>query len=122
MLFCLTLHWLALKTWFFTDDFAWLGLKLEVQSPFDLVHVLFSPQAQGTVRTLSERLFFLVFSWIFGLESPPFRIWVFLTQFASIVLLIKITRRLTGSAVAGFLAAILWCVTAGLAYALVQSA
>src|SRR5216684_188850 len=122
MLFCLIVHWLALKMWFFRDDFAWLGLKLEVQSPFDLVHVLFSPQAQGTVRTLSERLFFLVFSWIFGLDSPPFRIWVFLTQFASIALLINITRRLTGSALAGFLAPILWSANAAIALAISQSA
>jgi hypothetical protein len=122
MLFCLIVHWLALKMWFFTDDFAWLGLKLEVQSPFDLGHALFSPQAQGTVRTLSERLFFLVFSWIFGLDSPPFRIWVFLTQFASIALLIKITRRLTGSALAGFLAPVLWVANAAIARAIIQSA
>jgi len=122
MLFCLTVHWLALKMWFFTDDFAWLGLKLEVQSPFDLGHALFSPQAQGTVRTLSERLFFLVFSWIFGLDSPPFRIWVFVTQFASIALLIKIARRLTGSALAGFLAPVLWVANAAIARAIVQSA
>jgi hypothetical protein len=93
-----------------------------VQSPFDLAQVLFSPQAQGTVRTLSERLFFLIFSWIFGLDSPPFRIWVFLTQFASIALLIKITRRLTGSALAGFLAPILWTINAAIALAISQSA
>ncbi len=122
ILFCLIVHWLALKMWFFTDDFAWLGLKLDVQSPGDLGRVLFSPQAQGTVRTLSERLFFLVFSSIFGLESPPFRIWVFLTQFASIVLLIKIARRLTGSALAGFLAPILWTANAAIALAISQSA
>jgi hypothetical protein len=122
MLFCLIVHWLALKMWFFTDDFAWLGLKLEVQSPFDLAHALFSPQAQGTVRTLSERLFFLVLSWIFGLDSPPFRIWVFLTQFASVALLITITRRLTGSALAGFLAPVLWVANAAIARAIIQSA
>ncbi len=122
MLFCLIVHWLALKMWFMTDDFAWLGLKLAVHSPFDLARALFSPQAQGTIRTLSERLFFLVFSWIFGLQSPPFRIWVFLTQFASIALLIKITRRLTGSELAGFLAPILWTANAAIALAISQSA
>ena len=122
MLFCLVVHWLALKMWFFNDDFAWLGLRLEVHSPFDLPRLLFSPQAEGTVRTISERLFFLVFSSIFGLESPPFRVWVFLTQFASIVLLMQITRRLTGSAVAGFLAPILWSVNASIALAISWSA
>ncbi len=122
MLFCLAVHWLALKMWFFTDDFAWLGLRLEINTPADIVHVLFSPQAQGTVRTLSERLFFLVFSIIFGIESPPFRVWVFLTQFANIYLLIRIARRLTGSAAAGFLASLLWTANAGLARAIGQSA
>jgi hypothetical protein len=118
MLFCVVVHWLALKIWFFGDDFAWLGLRLELHTPRDLIHLLFSPQAEGTVRTLSERLFFLVFSSIFGLESPPFRIWVFLTQFANIALLIQIARRLTGSATAGFLAALLWTANAGIALAI----
>ena len=121
MLFCVVVHWLALKIWFFGDDFAWLGLRLELHSPRDLIHILFSPQAEGTVRTLSERLFFLVFSSVFGLESPPFRIWVFLTQFANIALLIQIARRLTGSATAGFLAALLWPANAGIALAIMWS-
>lgn len=118
MLFCVVVHWLALKIWFFGDDFAWLGLRLELHSPRDLIHILFSPQAEGTVRTLSERLFFLVFSSVFGLESPPFRIWVFLTQFANIVLLMQIARRVTGSATTGFLAALLWTANAGIALAI----
>src|ERR1700682_3534883 len=115
MLFCLCVHWLDLKMWFYADDFAWLGLRFEWNTPRDLIHILFGPEAQGTVRTISERLFFLVFSSIFGLESPPFRIWVFLTQFVNIALLIQITRRLTGSAVAGLIAPILWSANAGLA-------
>lgn len=121
MLFCVVVHWLALKIWFFGDDFAWLGLRLELHTPRDLIHILFSPQAEGTVRTLSERLFFLVFSSVFGLESPPFRIWVFLTQFANIALLIQIARRITGSAAAGFLAAIFWTANAGVALAIAWS-
>ncbi len=121
MLFCVVVHWLALKIWFYGDDFAWLGLRLELHAPRDLIHILFSPQAEGTVRTLSERLFFLVFSSVFGLESPPFRIWVFLTQFVNIALLIQIARRLTGSATAGFLAAILWTANAGIAIAIAWS-
>ncbi|HEV2689587.1 MAG TPA: glycosyltransferase family 39 protein, partial [Bryobacteraceae bacterium] len=122
MLFCLAVHWMVLKTWFSSDDFAWLGLRLQVHSPSDLIDVLFRPQAEGTVRTLSERLFFLVFSTLFGLESPPFRIWAFLTQFANVVLLIQITRRLTGSELAGFVAPILWCANAGFALAIGWSA
>ena len=118
MLFCLAVHQLAVKTWFFQDDFAWLALRFEIRSPHDLLHVLFSPMAQGTVRTLSERLYFLVFPSLFGLNVVPFKIWTFLTQLAGIALLIQIARRLTGSAAAGFFAAILWIVNAGFAMAL----
>ena len=118
MLFCLAIHWLDLKAWFYGDDFAWLGLRLELHTPRDLVPILFRPEAQGTVRTLSERLFFLVFYSIFGLHSPPFRIWVFLTQFANIALLVRIARRLTGSDTAGLIAPMLWSANAGLAVAL----
>jgi hypothetical protein len=119
--FCLAVHWLALKTWFFSDDFAWLGLRSDIGSPHDLLLALFEPRAQGTVRTLSERLFFLVFSSLFGLSAPPFRIWVFLTQFANIALLIVITRRLTGSALASILAPVFWCGNAALALAMAWS-
>ena len=118
MLFSLGVHWLALRTWFSTDDFAWLALRMDVHSTRDLLHALFSPQAQGTVRTLSERLYFLVLSSIFGVEAPPFRIVAFATHFASLVLLMQIARRLTGSAMAGFLAAVLWTANAGLAEAM----
>jgi hypothetical protein len=118
MLFCVAVHWLGLKIWFYGDDFAWLGLRLDLHTPRDLIHLLFSPQAEGTVRTLSERLFFLVFSSIFGLESPPFRLWAFLTQFVNIALLVQIARRVTGSEAAGFLAGMLWTANAGIAIAI----
>ncbi len=118
MLFCLLVHWRDLRMWFWNDDFTWLSLPGLVHSPGDLMHVLFSPMAEGTVRTLSERLFFLVFSSVFGLYAPPFRTWVFLTMFACIYLLMEIARRLTGSATAGFLAGILWPANAGLAIAI----
>jgi len=100
-------HQFALKTWFFQDDFAWLGLRLGVNSPHDLVLALFSPKTEGTVGTLSERLYFLISPSLFGLNVVPFKVWTFLTELANIALLIKIAGRLTGSPLAGFLAAIL---------------
>ncbi len=121
LLFCLALHWLALRTWFSADDFAWLGLPLDLKSS-SLWHVLFVPEAQGTVRTLSERLYFLVFTSLFGLEAPPFRIWAFLTEFANILLLMQITRRLTGSALAAFLAPLVWVANSALPIAMDWSA
>ena len=118
MLFCLAVHFRALQMWFGNDDFAWLGLPQMVHSPRDLVDVLFQPMAQGTVRVISERLYFLTFASIFGINALPFRIWVFLTQFANIALIAWITRRITGSTVAGFLAPILWSANCCLALAL----
>ena len=118
MLACLAVHYRAFKMWFGNDDFAWLGLRLMVSTPRDLLTVLFTPMAQGTVRVFSERLYFLCFSSIFGLDPLPFRIWVFLTQFANIALLAWIARRMTGSTLAGILAPILWSANCGLALAM----
>ena len=118
MLFCVALHEIALRTWFFQDDFAWLALRLDIGSPADILPALFSPKAEGTIRTLSERLYFLILPSLFGLDIVPFKIVTFLTQLANIALLIQITRRITGSQAAGFLAAILWIANAGLALAL----
>ena len=101
-------HYNALRTWFFMDDFAWLGLRLEYHTPSDLVSIFFEPRAQGTVRTLSERLFFLVFSSVFGMKAGPFHYWVFATQCGSLVLAAAIVRRLSGSLLAGIAAATVW--------------
>lgn len=90
------------------DDFAWLALHTQVNDFDSFVRALFEPMAQGTVRPLSERLFFLGFWQLFGMEALPYRLLVFGTQFLNLVLLSVVTRRLTGSAVAGFLAPLLW--------------
>ncbi len=113
-LLCLALYWFGLKTWFLQDDFAWLGLQQLIHRPRDFWHVMFAPMAQGTIRPWSERGFFLLFHFLFGLEALPFRLWVFLTQFANLVLLCSVAWRLTGSRAAGFLAALLWMVNSAL--------
>lgn len=107
-LFCLIVYWYGLTTWFQADDFAWLNLRRQIHSGHDLLVILFQPMAQGTIRPWSERLFFLVFQAIFGLDVLPYRIWVYLTQFANLALISSITWRLTGSRAAGFWAPILW--------------
>lgn len=114
-LFCLAVYWLGLKSWFQQDDFAWLHLRLEIESWRDFFRLLLEPRAQGTIRPLSERLFFMVFSALFGLDALPFRIWAFLTQFANLALLSAVTWRLTGSRLAGWVAAMLWVANSGLA-------
>lgn len=117
-IFCLTLYWLGLLTWFHQDDFAWLRLRYSVRDWDSLLYALFAPMAQGTIRPWSERVFFMAFESLFGLQPLPFRIWVFLTQFVNLALICAIARRLTGSAAAGLLAAILWTAHAALSVAM----
>ena len=114
-LFCLWVYWLGLKTWFYQDDFAWLHLRLEIPERLSLWSALFSPMAQGTIRPWSERAFFMGFSSVFGLEALPFRLWVFLTQCGSLILLNSLTRKLSGSRLAGLLAPVLWTAHSALA-------
>jgi hypothetical protein len=107
-LFCLVLYWNGLLSWFQQDDFVWVGLHAQVHKPADLWHVIFGPTAHGTFRPLSERVFFLVFYRLFDLDALPYRIWVFITQCANLVLISMVTRRVTGSRMAGFWAPIFW--------------
>jgi hypothetical protein len=113
-LLCLILYWYGLKTWFFQDDFAWVGLLNQVHSWRDLLDAVFRPAAHGTWRPWSERGFFLLFHRLYGLNALPFRIFVFLTQFANLMLLASITRRLTLSWRAGLLAPAFWVANSAL--------
>jgi hypothetical protein len=114
-LLCLVVYWYGLKSWFFQDDFAWLGLRLIIHNQREFWAALFTPMAQGSVRPLSERGFFLLFEHLFGLNPLPFRIWVFLTQFANLALVAWLAWKLTGSRAVGFWAPILWLVNPALA-------
>lgn len=108
----------SLRIYFLRDDFAWLGLRLSIFSPGDLWQALFAPMAQGTIRTFSERIYFLVFESLFGLEPLPMRIFALLTLAAAQVLLVLIVRRLSGSWLAGALAALFFGVNFGMATAI----
>ncbi len=101
-------YWRAFVTWFANDDFGWLGLRLSVGDFSTLLDVLFEPQAQGTVRVLSERLLFLVLPSLFGINALPFRIVTFVTLFAALWLVNEIGTKLTGSRFAGIAAALIW--------------
>ena len=109
-LLALVLYWPALTAWFRADDFAWLGAGLYDRNSHDLLVSLFGPKAQGTIRPLSERAFFMLGFQLFGLDALPFRIVVFATHFANLVLAVAIGARLTGSRAAGLCAAVLWLV------------
>jgi hypothetical protein len=103
-------HWLAVKTWFFGDDFAWLIHATEFYNFREFLRAVFAPMAQGTIRPWSDRIFFMVFYRVFGLDPLPFHIWVMLTQCLNILLLLSIVRRLTGSRLAAWAAALFWIV------------
>jgi hypothetical protein len=106
--FALLIYWRVPFTWFANDDFAWLGLPLQVHHARDLLTVLFEPKAQGTVRFLGERLFFLVFSAVFGYHALPYHLFGLATWCADLVLAALIGERLTGSKAAGVLGAVFW--------------
>lgn len=111
----LWLDWHGLRSWFHQDDFAWLSLGRRTGSFADLVQALFAPAAQGTVRVLSERLFFLGLERMFGLDHRPFHLVVLATQVANLALLYWITLRLSGSRVAAAAAPLVWSVGLGAA-------
>ena len=104
----LALYWPGLTIWFYQDDFGWLNLRHEVRSVSDLLPALFAPKAHGNLRPWSENGFFLLLSTLFGIEPLPFRLWVFLTQFANLLLLGAIIRRITLSPSCAFWTQILW--------------
>jgi hypothetical protein len=106
--FCLALYWLGLRIWFAQDDFAWLNLRNMVFDLRSFLWAMFAPLAQGTIRPFSERGFFMLFSYFFGLRALPYRVFVFLNQFLNIILVMLVTRKLTRSDLAGFLAPLFW--------------
>ena len=107
-LLCLALYWRGFTAWFRADDFAWLGTGLYIQNFHDFLLAMFGPKAQGTIRPLSERAFFMLGFGLFGLDPLPFKIVVFTTQFANLALVASIGARLTGLRWAGFFAAVFW--------------
>ncbi len=106
--------WQTLGFWFEGDDFVWFQIADNVQKITDLPAYLFKPLAQGTVRFLSERSFFLIFYSLFGLEALPLRIAILAALVLSCILLVEVSRKLTGSAITGILAVLFWCVQTGL--------
>jgi len=106
--FCLAVYWQGLWTWFQQTDFIWLDLRNHVTDVPSFLWAMFAPMAQGTFRPLSERGFFLLFTEIFGLRAFPYRLLAFLNQFLNVFLVMLVTRKLTKSALAGFVAPLLW--------------
>jgi hypothetical protein len=111
-LVCLIVFRRVPHVWFVNDDFAWLSIPSQIHGVRDLADALFSPQAQGTIRFLSERLFFLIIGGLFGAHALPFRLWALATWFANLTLASLIGARITGLRAAGLIAAVLWTTSA----------
>src|ERR1700737_1822316 len=110
----LVLYWPGLMCWFQNDDFVWLKLLKIARDEKGFRWALFAPLSQGTVRTLSERIFFMSFSGIFGVNALPYRCWAFLTFALSLIVLGSLCSKLTGSRAAGFWAMTLWTVNSAM--------
>ena len=104
-------YWKGLFVWFHGDDFT---LIEHVRAPAQQFWTsLFEPRAQGTYRTLSERLFFYYFHQSFGLNAFPFRILAFSTQVVNLWLFGALLRRAGQTRSAAVAAACLWAVHHG---------
>lgn len=121
VVFLLWLYREGLDIWFMQDDFAWLSLLRQANSPADVIRILFGPAAQGTIRPWSERGFFLLLQYLFGVDNFPFRIVAFSTAVADVLLIGWIMRRLTGSHLAGAVAGAAWVANASLVVAMTWS-
>lgn len=110
----LLVFWEGLHCWFIADDFAWLGLARQVHNSRDVIQALFAPAAQGTIRPWSERGFFLLFEALFGFDALPYRIMAFATMASDLLLLGWLVRRMTGSPLAGCVAASVWAANTAL--------
>jgi len=106
--FALLVYWRAPLCWFTNDDFAWLGLPLELNHARDLLPVLFAPKAQGTVRVFGDRLYFLTLGEIFGVSALPFHLVSLAFWCGDLILAALIGERLLRSRAAGVIAAVLW--------------
>jgi hypothetical protein len=110
-----TMYGPSMRAWFQQDDFAWLHLNRWMPAGSSFWYQMFSPQAQGTIRPLGDRLFFTTIVKLFGVNAVPFHVVILATQAISVVLLVKIVHRVLGAPVYGALAALLWTVNSAMA-------
>jgi len=120
LIFLLAFYWRGLSDWFYQDDFGWLHLG-PATGFHNFLYILFAPKAHGNIRPWSENLYFYGLKALFGVNPLPFRIVVFATVGADVVLLAAVVRRLTGSMLAAASAPIFWLANPNIAPALCWS-
>ena len=91
-LFAFVLDWPSLMCWFPSDDFAYLKLLRVARESQGFRWARFTPMAEGTMRILSERAFFMSFSALFGLHALAYHGCVLLTFAASLIVLSRCRR------------------------------
>ena len=117
---CIAVYWPGIFAWFQMDDFWWLS-RLGAAGRDGFWQTLLTRPGHGTYRPLSEPAFFMTFEYLFGPRPLPIRIFVFATQFANLLLLGSLARRLYGSQLAALIAPIVWLAHTSLAGPLVWS-
>jgi hypothetical protein len=104
----------SFRIWFREDDFPLLAFVRQAHGFHGFLTTMFAPYAQGTIRPWSERLPFLLSYRLFGYDCAPFRIAVFITAAADMLLIGWMARRITRSTAAGFAAPVFWATGAWL--------
>jgi hypothetical protein len=97
MLFCIAtgaFHLPGLTSWFQHDDFGWLNLAHQIQQPGEWKEALLAPRAQGTIRIVGERLYFLAADRLFGLNAMFFHLISFLLLCGDFTLLWAVAGRM----------------------------
>lgn len=116
--FFLALYWRGLFVWFQADDFGWMGIADSFAHSRDVWTTFFAPKAQGSIRPITERLYFFALFNLFGFNGLPYRLCAYITQMANVVIFAAVARKLTGSNLAAVAAPILWCSNLALFYPL----
>ncbi len=114
-LVCSLVYRQSFVVWFARDDFAWLGIGLDIFDLPSLLGALFGPRAQGTIRPLSDRLPFLLTHALFGLDAKPLRIAIFVLHCANLVLFARLVFLWTSSRAAALVATLFWTLHSSLA-------
>lgn len=90
-------------------------LRRTLNTPADWFWGMVTPYAQGTIRPISERLFFVWGTEFFFLDPRPMHLVVALTQCASLLIFFSLLMRLVENRLAATLGCVLWLVSAGMA-------